>query len=256
MTSNISPLTIKTDDGIEVIRVDPSGNAILVVDLTTSGAITGNSIAIVDRNNNQTIHLSGDSMFVSGEITVMQTTHLGTAMISQLIANQMDVTNNARLGSTSVDGNLIVRGALSKGGGGFKIDHPSDPTDKYLSHSFVESSEMKNIYDGVVVLDANGEAVVQLPLWFETLNQEFRYQLTCIGASSPNLYIAEEIENQQFKIAGGTPNMKVCWMVTGNRKDPWAQANQLVVEQEKSVAERDHYLHPEVYGQALEKSIA
>jgi hypothetical protein len=245
MTSDIPPIIIKTDDGTEALRVDPSGNVTLAANLTTSGNITGNSIAIVDSNNNQTISLSGDSIFVAGEITVKQTTHLGI-----LLVNNIDAT------SATVRGDLTVFGALHKGGGGFKIDHPCDPTNKYLSHSFVESSEMKNIYDGVVVLDAYGEAVVQLPLWFEVLNREFRYQLTPIGAPGPNLYIAEEIKNQQFKIAGGAPNMKVCWLVTGNRKDPWAQTNQLVVEQEKSVAEREHYLHPEAYGHSLEKSIA
>jgi hypothetical protein len=253
MTSDIPPINIKTDDGIEALRVDPSGNVTLVADLTTSGNITGGSIstsgggsiAVVDSNNNQTISLSGDSIFVAGEITVKATTHLGI-----LDVNDMNATR------ASVQGDLTVFGAIHKGGGGFKIDHPLDPTNKYLSHSFVEAPEMKNIYDGVVVLDAYGEAVVQLPLWFEVLNREFRYQLTAIGAPGPNLYIAEEIQNQQFKIAGGEANMKVCWLVTGNRKDPWAQTNPLVVEQEKSVAERDHYLHPEAYGHSLEKSIA
>ncbi|SRR6266700_893922 len=254
MTSDVSPILIKTDDEIEALHVDPSGNITLGADLTTSGSITGGSIStsaggsivLVDSNNNVTIRLFGDSMFVTGEIIVKEPAHLGS-----LSAKDMNVVGNA-----SVGGSLTVSGALHKGGGGFTIDHPCDPTNKYLSHSFVESSEMKNLYDGVVVLDAYGEAVVQLPLWFEVLNGEFRYQLTPIGAAGPNLYIAQELKNQQFKIAGGAPNMNVCWQVTGNRQDRWAQTNQLVVEQAKSGAERDHYLHPEAYGHALEKSIA
>jgi hypothetical protein len=95
-----------------------------------------------------------------------------------------------------------VIGNLSKGGGSFKIDHPLDPANKYLYHSFVESPDMMNVYNGNVVLDANGEAVVVLPDWFEALNRDFRYQLTCIGGFAP-VYIAEEIANNQFKIAGG-----------------------------------------------------
>lgn len=153
-------------------------------------------------------------------------------------------------------GNVHVTGTLSKGGLAFKIDHPLDPANKYLLHSGVESPDMKNIYDGVVVLDANGEAIVDLPAWFEALNSEIRYQLTSIGAPGPNLYIAEEISNQRFKIAGGKPGMKVCWQVTGSRKDAWAQANPLIVEQEKSATERGRYLHPEVYGLSREQSIA
>jgi trimeric autotransporter adhesin len=65
-----------------------------------------------------------------------------------------------------LDGRVYIRGPLSKPGGSFKIDHPLDPANKYLSHSFVESPDMKNVYDGVVVLDDNGEAVIDLPDWF------------------------------------------------------------------------------------------
>jgi hypothetical protein len=39
-----------------------------------------------------------------------------------------------------------VGGLLENAGGGFRIDHPSDPANKYLNHSFfVESAEMKNM---------------------------------------------------------------------------------------------------------------
>lgn len=115
-------------------------------------------------------------------------------------------------------GDVLIHGMLSKGGGSFKIDHPLDPANKYLYHSFVESPDMMNIYNGVVTLDANGEAVVELPLYFETLNSDYRYQLTAIGAPAPNLYLAEEIYGNHFRIAGGKPGMKVSWQVTGIRQ--------------------------------------
>jgi hypothetical protein len=37
------------------------------------------------------------------------------------------------------DGLVSITGLLSKGGGGFRIDHPLDPASKILYHSFVES---------------------------------------------------------------------------------------------------------------------
>ena len=82
----------------------------------------------------------------------------------------------------------------------FKIDHPLDPHNKYLSHSFVESPDMKNIYDGVVVFDDKGGAEIKLPDWFGALNKDFRYQLTAMGAPGPNLYIAEEICEGKYKL--------------------------------------------------------
>ncbi|NOR45923.1 MAG: hypothetical protein GQ534_10090, partial [Candidatus Delongbacteria bacterium] len=152
-------------------------------------------------------------------------------------------------------GNVNVTGTLSKGAGSFKIDHPLDPENKYLYHSFVESPDMKNIYDGVVILDNNGEASVTLPSYFEALNDKFRYQLTAIGAPAPNLYIAEEILNNKFKISGGTAGMKISWMVTGIRKDNFANNNRIPIEVEKTDSEKGYYLHPEAFGMQKEEGI-
>src|ERR1700682_480441 len=72
-------------------------------------------------------------------------------------------------------GNVHVFGTLFKSAGAFQIDHPLAPTNKYLSHSFVESDEMKNVYDGVVTLGRSGEAVAALARWCEALKKGFRY---------------------------------------------------------------------------------
>ncbi len=151
-------------------------------------------------------------------------------------------------GNTQIYGNLNVNGTLSKAGGSFKIDHPLDPSNKYLYHSFVESPDMMNIYNGVVRLDARGQAWVDLPDWFEALNRDFRYQLTAIGAPEPRLYVAREVKNSRFKIAGGRPNGKVSWQVTGIRHDAYADAHRIQVEEEKRGEERGRYMHPELFG--------
>jgi hypothetical protein len=129
----------------------------------------------------------------------------------------------------------------------FKIDHPLDPENRYLLHTCVESSEMKNIYDGVVQLDEDGSGWVQLPQWFEALNGDFRYQLTPVGGSAPGLHVAEELSENRFKIGGGQDGMKVCWQVTGSRKDPAAAAHPFEVEQDKREEERGRYLEPGLY---------
>jgi hypothetical protein len=146
-------------------------------------------------------------------------------------------------------GNVQVTGNLSKGGGSFKIDHPLDPQNKYLYHSFVESPDMLNIYRGTVALDGKGEAIVTMPDWFEALNRDFDYQLTAIGAPAPDLHIAEEIAGNRFKIAGGMAGMKVSWQVTGTRQDPYANAHRIPVEEDKPADERGKYLHPTEWGQ-------
>jgi len=150
------------------------------------------------------------------------------------------------------NGRAWVVGNLIKGGGSFKIDHPLDPRNKYLSHSFVESPDMKNIYDGIVTLDARGEATVKLPDWFQALNGDvsmdsYRYQLTCVGGYAP-VYVADEIRNNQFRIAGGASGLRVSWMVTGIRHDRYAEKNRIPIEEDKSPNERGKYLHPDAFG--------
>jgi hypothetical protein len=151
-------------------------------------------------------------------------------------------------------GDLMVSGAITAGTKDFKIDHPLDPANKYLVHASVESSEMKNIYDGNVTTDSQGQATVQLPEWFGVLNTDFRYQLTVIGQFAQAI-VGRKIENNQFEIRTSAPNVEVSWQVTGVRQDAFAKANPLVVELEKEPRLRGFYIHPELYGAPAEKQI-
>jgi len=151
-------------------------------------------------------------------------------------------------------GNTHVNGTLSKAAGSFRIDHPLDPANKYLQHSFVESPDMKNIYDGIVMLDANGEATVMLPEWFGALNKDFRYQLTCVGGYAP-VFISSKVANNQFSIAGGTPGLEVSWLLTGIRKDAYAEAHRIQVEVDKRSEDKGKFTFPELYGQPEERGI-
>lgn len=154
-------------------------------------------------------------------------------------------------GRVDVVGDLTV----INGNKPFKIDHPLDPQNRYLLHNAVESSERKNIYDGVTQLDADGTAAVELPEWFEALNENLCYQLTAVGGAAPALHVAEEMYGNSFKIAGGEGGMTVCWQVTGTRKDPWAAANPFEVEQEKPQEEKGRYLQPDLYDAPEEQRI-
>jgi hypothetical protein len=149
------------------------------------------------------------------------------------------------------DGDVNVTGDFTASSKSFKIDHPLDPANQYLYHFSVESSEHINQYTGNVVLDGNGEAWVELPDWFQTINTDFRYQLTCIGGFAP-VYIAREIEGNRFQIAGGEPGMKVSWLVAALRDDPYIQQYPQAVEVDKPEGEVGTYLYPELYGQPEE----
>ncbi len=68
------------------------------------------------------------------------------------------------------------------------------------------------------------------------------------GGPGPNLYIAEEVDGNRFKITGGSPGMKVSWQITGIRCDPYAVQHRVRVEEDKPEQERGKYLHPKEYG--------
>jgi len=170
--------------------------------------------------------------------------------------------SNARM-TLLPNGNLNVTGSLAKAGGSFKIDHPLDPENKYLYHSFVESPDMMNIYNGEVTTDGTGYAVITMPDYFEALNRDFRYQLTVIddddqsdvvvwakvvrriGADRPN----------RFTIRTFRGNVAVSWQVTGIRQDAWANKNRIPNAVDKIGDDKGKLLHPEAFGQPESKGI-
>jgi len=233
-----------TSNNSSTLRASTNGNGHAV-----DGFTSGNGAAIYGAADGQGNAVLG---FLSG--------HAGNA--GRFIINNTSNSNHALFATTDgtgnagyFQGNVQVTGSLIKGSGSFKIDHPLDPASKYLSHSFVESPDMMNVYNGNVILDSQGEAWVELPDWLEALNRDFRYQLTAIGAPAPDLYVAEEISSNRFRVAGGQPGMKVSWQVTGIRQDPFANAHRIQVEEDKLEAEMGYYLHPELYGQPETKSV-
>jgi hypothetical protein len=129
-------------------------------------------------------------------------------------------------------GDVHVNGMLTKAAGSFRIDHPLDPEHKYLSHSFVESPDMMNIYNGNITTDKSGYATVTLPNYFDALNRDFRYQLTVVGEFAQAI-VASKISGNSFRIRTDKPNVEVSWQVTGVRKDKFAEENRIKVESDK-----------------------
>lgn len=151
-------------------------------------------------------------------------------------------------GNVRVNGNFDVFGNSSATGTkNFRIDHPLDPENKILLHAAMESNEVLNQYSGNITTDVSGYATVTLPNYFETLNKDFRYQLTVIGSFSQAI-IKREVVNNQFIIQTNQPAIKVSWQVTGVRNDKVMQHHPFVAETEKTEIEKGNYFSPEAYG--------
>ena len=151
----------------------------------------------------------------------------------------------------------------------FRIDHPDDPTEKYLLHYSTESPEVLNFYRGTVILNDAGEATVEMPAYFARINASPSYQLTAVGAPMPNLHVSREIAEMSllmgaeaepgspapvctFHIAGGSPGGKVSWRVEAVRNDRWVRKGGAPVEVAKQPGEIGTYQNPELYGQPVE----
>lgn len=176
-------------------------------------------------------------------------------------------SNNVGAYGGFFQGNLGASGLKS-----FRIDHPDDPANKYLLHYSSESPEVINFYRGTIVLDSEGEAVVELPGYFAKINKDPSYTLTAVGAAMPNLHIAVEIDaaalkagekagaNEAarkcyFRIAGGVAGAKVSWRVEAVRNDLYVRTKGAAVEIQKEGTEKGTYQHPDLYGQPAAKSM-
>ncbi len=252
-------------------QVDASNSLVLGVNTETGttdtnvGIGTSSPKSILDIKGNNTFEpLLVESPNTFGTWIQLANTSSGARtwfMISTASANGEGAGNLAfnnsnfnGSGTVIIHSNLHVDGNLSKGSGSFQIDHPLDPANKYLYHSFVESPDMMNIYNGNVTTNKQGLAVISLPDYFEALNGDFRYQLTPIGQFAQAI-VAKEISHGRFTIRTSRPGVKVSWQVTGIRHDAYADAHRIQVEEEKPLQERGRYLHPELFGAPQEKSV-
>lgn len=138
----------------------------------------------------------------------------------------------------------------------FTIDHPADPENKFLRHFSSESNEVLNIYRGNVTFDANGEATVDMPDYYDLINKNPSYQLTPIGGYA-QLFVKEELANGQFVIGGGAEGMKASWTVFAERNDPYLQEYPFHrdVEVEKREGQKGKYLMPQLYGEGMDKKM-
>ncbi len=232
--------------GAGIDESDYGGSGVVADGGDTKGSMGGGGLGVIATGGNGGL-IGGVGVFAQGG----NGTGAGGDGIYAVPGNK---TPESPAYAGAFDGNIDVSGSISKSGGSFKIDHPLDPANKYLYHSFVESPDMKNIYDGNVVTDSSGTAIVSMPAWFEALNTDFRYQLTVIGQFAQAI-VATEIANGSFTIKTSRSGVKVSWQVTGVRQDAWANAHRIQVEVDKAPRDQGHYIHPELFGHQGEPSI-
>jgi|GEM_PF-6059942 len=207
-------------------------------------------------NSTATMNISG-----AGHLRALRAFNTGAEAMDAFVDGQGDYALTA-YSDNSVGSGVALYGSCPSpngyaiyhngrfGGAGLlvnQLDHPLDPTNKIINNYSVESTEPTYTYRGNVVLDANGEAWVDLPDYAEAITKDFQYQLTPIGASAPNLYVAQEVNANRFRVSGGSGGLKVSWTVTGTRNDLYVQKYKAPAVEMKTGARQGKYLQPELY---------
>ncbi len=189
-------------------------------------------------------------------------TGIGGALFSNVALNIRNIPNNTagqilnvelndgtNIFQLQADQDCFVIGDffVNNGTKNFIIDHPMDPANLSLVHNAMEAPGYFTYYHGTAVIGPDSSASVVLPEYFQALNTDYHYQLTCIGGYS-QVYISKEITENQFQIAGGFPGLKVSWQISAERNDPWARNHPYETTLKKEGTETGRYWYPEGYG--------
>jgi hypothetical protein len=161
MGAKINDLVFTADGyaSTELMRIKSNGNVII----GPSSVVDLGSIMTIDGNVNLT---NGANRLIYIGSRTNYNYQLRTDD-DDFAIREAGTTDRLRYSYTNVrwdiTGGLVVSGALSKGSGSFRIDHPlpSKKDTHHLVHSFIEGPQADNIYRGKIQL-VNGKATVNL----------------------------------------------------------------------------------------------
>ena len=176
----------------------------------------------------------------------------GATIFGKGVFNDLQLLNGAGSIALSIPTgtrNVVVSGALSKGSGSFRIDHPLKPETHELVHSFTESPQADLLYSGTSNL-IDGAAEINLDEFhrmtegtFVALNRNIRVFTTNETDWEP---IRGSVTGNILSIScrDASCSDKVSWMVIGERQDQhmidtdWTdEQGRVIVEPRKRVIE-------------------
>jgi len=231
----------------ELMRLDSSGNLLVgtttaIGKLTVAGLVSAQAIQAKGASAGA---FSADAMFFQNEgANLFRSYTCGTNGSSYGQWQHYSATSAGTPLSvfTASNGSFAIAGALSKGSGSFRIDHPLPQLGKthQLVHSFIEGPQADLIYRGRVTL-VNGKAIVNIDEvatmtegTFVVLCRDVQCFTTnesdwtpVRGSVSGNILT---IESQDV-----TATSNISWMVIGERQDKhmmdtfWTDENGKVV---------------------------
>ena len=226
-------VALDTNGGIGI-----NGSGELRIDFTNTSSIQGQlpaSLVAGGSGSSNVVAWVYDSTASPPELTFDQGGNGYIAAIGGYtdIHNILTISGSVKIDSGSSNlpgygsyGDLSVYGALSKGSGSFKIDHPlpSMSNTHTLCHSFIEGPKADLIYRGKVDL-VNGSASINLDTvsnmtsgTFEVLNRDVQ----CFTSNESDWdAVKGSVSGNTLTIScqNASSTAKVSWLVIGERKD-------------------------------------
>jgi hypothetical protein len=228
-----SDLIFDAGGGNNVLQLTSAINALENITLPDSKKIllgTGADLEIYHDGSNSYIDEVGTgSLFIRGSDIFIKANATEDAIIARANA-EVELYHNGseKFATTStgatVTGDLGITGALSKGSGSFKIDHPVKPDTHYLYHSFVESPLTDLIYRGKTKL-TNGKGSINIDRHFGMTEGTFVALIDDKQVFTTN---EDSWDAVRGKIQGNELHIEcqnkdfdgyVSWLVIGDRKD-------------------------------------
>jgi hypothetical protein len=236
--------------GLTGITVRRYGN----VDI--AGTLTPNALEVFTNNNvaqgNVKLgRVNGQHIDFHGGSTGNIMTSVSTSSNSKPLVLRVNAGTTNRDFIFDFNGDLTVPGALSKGSGSFKIDHPLKPETHHLVHSFVEAPQADNIYRGKVSL-VDGSATVNLDEAGRMTEGTFvalNGNIQCFTSNEDGwTAIRGSVSGNTLTVEAQDANCTdtVSWLVIGERHDQhmidtgWTDAaGRVITEPEKQAEEEE-----------------
>jgi hypothetical protein len=206
----------------------PSTGAFSTVSTTGTANLNG-GISIITANNvaNKIYSLqTANSEWGMGQLASNNTLFITNQTGSQALGYAPQSIQISSSGAVTVP-SLVVTGALSKGSGSFRIEHPlpSKSATHQLVHSFIEGPKCDLIYRGKINL-VDGKASVNIDK--DSTMTEGTFEVLCAnvqcftsnesGWGAIRGKVIGNLLTIEAQDAASTDN--VSWMVIGERKDP------------------------------------
>ncbi len=184
-----------------------------------------NYIVLSDGDGNPRFYFSGANSYHPGVqyLNGNGAYFISTASAGYRFNNSTNTYNNVIFAE---NGNVVIRGALSKGSGSFRISHPIEAKSEThdLVHSFLEAPQADNLYRGKVDLVAGG-ATVNIDTvagmtegTFAALNREVQcFTSNETGWTAVKGSVSGNILTINAQESDCTDT--ISWMVVGERKD-------------------------------------